>query len=177
MYPHFGSQGPDITDYADGFIAAQPLTASPTGTEAWEITGFSVRLRMVASIDSVASTKYWARWGDIWAGVLKDQTIPGPATATLPTWPPPQFPSDLSTLAKVWTGADDPIAACNVNTNKMANHTLITNQTVLPFPFTVNAGSQLAFAVIMGRSILDALVALWISEITYTVNYNTIRRR
>lgn len=176
MQPHFGGNPATSTDYTDGFTIAEPLVASPTGTEAWEVTGFSVQVRFIATIATVAAVRYWARWGDMWAGVLKDITPQGPATPTVPVWPPARFPSDLSTFAKIWSGKDDSLTVCNSNTNRIDAHTLVSNQTVLPFPLTVTPGSQLAFAVIMGRSVISATLGIWVSEITYAINYNTKRR-
>lgn len=176
MFPHNGSQGPRLTDRTDGFFAADPLVTSPTQVETWEITGFSVQVRLAAGISTLATVTYWARFGDIWAGVLKDFPLPG-HTPILPIWPPARFPPDLSTFIKIWDGAEDRIAVTNANSSAPENYSQISVSTVLPFPITVQPGSQLAFAVVMTPSILDAEISVFVSDITYAINYNTISHR
>jgi hypothetical protein len=177
---HDGLAGPGVTDRTDGFFAAVPLTASPTQSQPWELLGFSASIRMFAVHHLTAfglnSALYWARFGDIWAGIVKDTPIPTPTPVT-PKWPRADFPSDLSTLTRIWNGAEDYIAVAKDSVSNSAITPVdISVSTVLPFPITVQPGSQLGFALIMTQSIIDALLTIDITDVRYTVNYNLKRR-
>lgn len=186
QFPHGGrSPVTGITDVLDGCFIAEPLVASPTTVESWEIVGFSAQLRIAANIDTVVAQQpqYWARFGNIWVGILKDIPLPT-CTPGIPVWDTVRFPPDLSAFIKVWDGAEDPVAIVNGTTHidrainaVIEDYSLIAVSTVLPFPLTVQPGSQLAFAVIMTPSTVDAVVDFVIGDVQFAVNYNTISHR
>lgn len=168
-----------VTDRTPGFYAFQRLPDSPTSADAWDILAFTVSLRLGVVVDLAgglpAGYQYWARFGDLWAGVVLDGTILAGAAGQTPIWPPGQFPSDLSTFDRIWDGSQDDIRV--VNSSTITDFTLIARTFQLPFPPRIRSGSQLGFALILTPSILDPAIAIFVRSCQFSIAYTEITPR
>lgn len=162
-------------DRTPGFYASVPLAAQPTNIDSWEILAFTIQLRLglfpIDLLGAPAGYQVWARFGSLLAGIALDGSIPGSSGAS-PTWPPAQFPNDLSTFDTVWDGSLDDIRF--VSGSAATDAILIAKTVQLPFPPKVRAGSQLSFALIMTPSFLDAGVIFMVRQCKFSIVYNEI---
>ena len=122
-----------------------------------------------------------ARFGDLWGGVVADPTIPTDTTTTAQGAGGnfrSHLPSDLSSFAKVYSGADDRCFTLNT----LSNQTQYQDQDprsftyMLPQPMRVDEGRQLAFMVVLTPSILLIqsgaiwpLIRMLASQASYTL--------
>lgn len=155
-----------------GIFAGTTVGAGPTASGHWDITGFSVSVKLgILQVVGVAGQQYWARPGNLWAGVLIDQSAP----TSVGNYPPASFPADLSTFTKIWDGSTDYAGMPNGILDE-SGYTNIPNLYILPFPKTVQPGTQLSFALIMTPSILDPCLAITCWSCQFAVHYNPVER-
>lgn len=158
-------------DRTVGQYAAVQLPVQPTSASAWVILGFSVQVRMAIYINGV-TPPYWARLGDLWAGLLIDRPAVQRNVSGFARWGPADFPPDVSMMTKIWDGSTDPITTINSSTGlDTSNFHLISEVFSIPFPVTIRPGSQLYFGLILTPSILDTLIYPAVLDCEFSVIY------
>lgn len=166
-----------IVDRTPGVFAAVQLGAQPTMKTGWNILGFSVQIRL-AAVFTGSGLQFWARQGNVWAGILVNGRIPpSPTPITPPSWPPAEFPNDMSTFAQVWNGETDPIRVIEDFPTLMkvdTNYELIALTTMLPLPQQVEPGAQLGFAVVMMPSIMSRCLCFVLRSVDFSVIYEQL---
>lgn len=136
-------------DGSGGTVAYYATNASyiPNPPHGITVYGWTIQYNGAECTNAQAEpTPVFARWGDVWGGLIIDPAIPSGGSM-------PQLPPDLSTFAKLWTPDSPPwpMASWTANTPLTDSPGGLTY--MLPAPVELMGGQQLAMVLTLLRSL------------------------
>lgn len=170
-----GWAAPAVT-HTTGQIAVKHVVGAPTSAQGWTLVGWSISYVGVVQ-STIEGSKPWARYGDLWGGVLVDSPLQSSSPAqAVPGTPIGVLPADLSTFAKLYSGADDPSFPMVDSVNGEYPAYTRGAEQILPQPIHVEAGGDVEMALILTPSLMQvqsggALPLIIIPRASYTILY------
>lgn len=168
-----------------GAVRGRTIPERPALNEEWTILGWTLRTKIgcfAQNLAAGAGQPTFAKFGDLWAGLIIGPAVPDAGRGTAGTLPiaagGAALPQDLSTFQKVFDGSTDALPQVTDFAGGFIGRPIGVTY-VLPAPIVVRTSDpgELQFLLVFTPTVSLGRVQFGVKEASFTIIYDEARVR